>query len=159
MEAWAGDLHIAIQRHEDGGITALTVAVTYHPHLHCIVPAGGLSPDQTRWVACRPGFLLPVRVLSRRFREVFLARLRAAFAAGEVRFSGTLAALAEPAVFAECLATLLGVDWVVCAKPPFAGPDAVLAYLGRCIPRVAIVNSRLARLTDDAGRLHLERQP
>jgi hypothetical protein len=125
-------------------------AMTYHPHLHCIVPPGGLLPDQTRWVACRPGFLLPVRVLSRRFREVFVERLRAAFAAGELRFSGTLAALAEPAAFAERLATLLGVDWVVYAKPPFAGPDTVLAYLGRYTHRVAIANSRLTRLTDDA---------
>ena len=118
-------------------------AMHHHPHLHCIVPAGGLSPDQTRWVACRPGFLLPVRVLSRRFRELFLERLRAAFAAGELRFSGALAALAEPAAFAEHLAALLGVEWVVYAKPPFAGPEQVLAYLGRYTHRVAIANSRL----------------
>ena len=123
-------------------------AMTYHPHLHCIVPAGGLSPDQTRWVACRRGFLLPVRVLSRRFREVFVARLQAAFVGEELRFSGTLAALAEPTVFAERLAALLGVEWVVYAKPPFAGPDAVLAYLGRYTHRVAIANSRLTRLAD-----------
>src|ERR1700710_1493394 len=100
-------------RHLGAGTGAVAVrhsggqAMTYHPHLHCIVPAGGLSPDQTRWVACRPGFLLPVRVLSRRFREVFVARLRAAFAAGELRFSGALAALAEPTAFAERLAALL----------------------------------------------------
>ena len=124
--------------------------MTYHPHLHCIVPAGGLSSDQTRWVACRPGFLLPVRVLSRRFREIFVARLRVAFAAGELRFSGVLATLAEPAVFAARLAVLLGVEWVVYAKPPFAGPEPVLAYLGRYTHRVAIANSRLIRLTDSA---------
>jgi putative transposase/transposase-like zinc-binding protein len=124
--------------------------MTYHPHLHCIVPAGGLSSDQTRWVACRPGFLLPVRVLSRRFREIFVARMRAAFAAGELRFSGALAALAEPAVFAERIAGLIGVEWVVFAKPPFAGPEPVLAYLGRYTHRVAIANSRLIRLTDSA---------
>jgi hypothetical protein len=123
-------------------------AMTYHPHLHCIVPAGGLSPDKTRWVACRPGFLLPVRVLSRRFREVFVARLQAAFVAGELRFSGALAALAEPTAFAGRLAALLDVEWVVYAKPPFAGPDAVLAYLGRYTHRVAIANSRLTRLAD-----------
>ena len=123
-------------------------AMTYHPHLHCIVPAGGLSPDQARWVACRPGFLLPVRVLSRRFRELFVAGLRAASARGELRFSGALAALAEPAAFAGLLADLLGVEWVVYAKPPFAGPDAVLAYLGRYTHRVAIANSRLTRLAD-----------
>jgi hypothetical protein len=124
--------------------------MTYHPHLHCIVPAGGLSSDQTRWVACRPGFLLPVRVLSRRFREIFVARMRVAFAAGELRFSGALAALAEPAVFAERIAGLIGVEWVVFAKPPFAGPEPVLAYLGRYTHRVAIANSRLIRLTDSA---------
>jgi hypothetical protein len=123
--------------------------MTYHPHLHCIVPAGGLSPDQRRWIACRPGFLLPVRVLSRRFREIFVARLRAAFAAGELRFSGVLATLAEPAVFAARLAVLLGVEWVVYAKPPFAGPEPVLAYLGRYTHRVAIANSRLTWLTGD----------
>jgi hypothetical protein len=122
--------------------------MTYHPHLHCIVPAGGLSVDQTRWVRCRPSFFLPVRVLSRRFREVFVTRLRAAFAAGELRFSGALTALTEPAVFAERLAVLLGVEWVVYAKPPFAGPESVLAYLGRYTHRVAIANSRLTRLTD-----------
>src|SRR6202042_2843543 len=93
--------------------------MTYHPHLHCIVPAGGLSPDQARWVACRPGFLLPVRVLSRLFRDVFVARLRTAFAAGELRFSASLAALGEPALFAERLAALSGIEWVVFAKPPF----------------------------------------
>ncbi len=122
--------------------------MTYHPHLHCIVPAGGLSPDQTRWVACRPGYLLPVRVLSRRFRDVFVARLRTAFAAGELRFSGALAALGKAAVFAQRLVDLAGVDWVVYAKPPFAGADAVLAYLGRYTHRVAIANSRLTRLKD-----------
>jgi hypothetical protein len=94
--------------------------------------------------------LLPVRVLSRRFREVFVARLRAAFAAGELRFSGALAALAEPACFAARIADLIGVEWVVFAKPPFAGPEPVLAYLGRYTHRVAIANSRLTRLTDRA---------
>src|SRR6478752_5109798 len=90
-------------RHLGAAIGAAAVLHTwgqtlqYHPHLHCIVPGGGLSPDQTRWIPCRPGFLLPVRVLSRRFRSLFLARLQAAFTAGELRFSGTLAALVEPA--------------------------------------------------------------
>src|ERR1700761_1179655 len=89
---------------EIGAVTLLHTwgqTLQHHPHLHCIVPGGGLSPDGTRWVACRPGFFLPVRVLSRRFRELFLARLRAAFAAGELRFSGTLAALVRSAAFAE----------------------------------------------------------
>jgi len=123
-------------------------ALRHHPHLHCIVPGGGLSPDQTRWVACRPGFFLPVRVLSRRFRTLFLARLRAAFAAGELRFSGALGPLAEPARFAERLGDLGGKDWVVFAKRPFAGPEQVLAYLGRYTHCVAIANSRLVRLAD-----------
>ena len=120
----------------------------HHPNLHCIVPAGGLSPDGTRWVACRPGFFLPVRVLSRRFRDLFLARLEAAWAAGELRFSGALAALAEPDGFAAGLEALRGIEWVVYAKPPFAGPEPVLAYLGRYTHRVAIANSRLTRLAD-----------
>jgi hypothetical protein len=87
-------------------------ALHHHPHVHCIVPGGGLSTDQTRWVPCRPGFFLPVRVLSRRFREVFLARLSAAFTAGELRFSGTLAAFAEASAFAARLAELRGIEWV-----------------------------------------------
>jgi Putative transposase/Transposase zinc-binding domain len=120
----------------------------HHPHLHCIVPAGGLSPDRARWVACRPGFFLPVRVLSRQFRELFLIRLRAAFAVGDLRFSGTLAALVEPDAFAGRLDALRGIEWVVYAKPPFAGPEPVLAYLGRYTHRVAIANSRLTRLAD-----------
>jgi len=120
----------------------------HHPHLHCIVPGGGLSPDQTRWVACRPGFFLPVRVLSRRFRTLFLAQLQAAFVAGELHFSGTLATLAEPNAFAKRLDPLRAVEWVVYAKRPFAGPEQVLAYLGRYTHRVALANSRLTRLTD-----------
>jgi hypothetical protein len=120
----------------------------HHPHLHCIVPGGGLSPDGRRWVACRPGFFLPVRVLSRRFRTLFLARLQAAFAAGDLHFSGSLAGLAETAAFAERLDALCAVEWVVYAKRPFAGPEQVLAYLGRYTHRVALANSRLTRLTD-----------
>jgi Putative transposase/Transposase zinc-binding domain len=120
----------------------------HHPHLHCIVPGGGLSSDQTRWVACRPGFFLPVRVLSRRFRTLFLAQLQAAFIAGELHFSGTLATLAEPNAFAERLDPLRAVEWVVYAKRPFAGADQVLAYLGRYTHRVALANSRLTRLAD-----------
>jgi hypothetical protein len=120
----------------------------HHPHLHCIVPGGGLSPDQTRWVACRPGFFLPVRVLSRQFRTLFLAQLQAAFVAGELHFSGTLATLAEPTAFAVRLDALRAVEWVVYAKRPFAGPEQVLAYLGRYTHRVALANSRLTRLAD-----------
>jgi len=103
-------------RHLGAEIGAVAVLHTWgqtlqhHPHLHCIVPGGGLSPDQTRWVACRPGFFLPVRVLSRRFRTLFLARLQAAFVASELHFSGTLAALAAPNAFAERLDTLRAVE-------------------------------------------------
>ena len=141
-------------RHLGAEIGAVAVLHTWgqtlqhHPHLHCIVPGGGLSPDQTRWVACRPGFFLPVHVLSRRFRTLFLARLQAAFAAGELHFSGTLAAPAEPSAFAARIDALRALEWVVYAKRPFAGPDQVLAYLGRYTHRVALANSRLTRLAD-----------
>ena len=102
-------------------------ALNHHPHLHCIVPGGGISPDQTRWIACPPGFLLPVRLLSRRFRDVFLQQLRAAFAGGELRFSAALAGLADADAFAHQLDALARIDWVVYAKPPFAGPSRCLA--------------------------------
>ena len=120
----------------------------HHPHLHCIVPGGGLSPDGTRWVACRPGFFLPVRVLSRRFRELFLERLQAAFEAGELRFFGALAELGRARRLRRAPRALRAVEWVVYAKPPFGGPEQVLAYLGRYTHRVAIANSRLIRLAD-----------
>jgi hypothetical protein len=119
----------------------------HHPHIHCLVPGGGLALDGTRWVSCRPGFFLPVRVLSRLFRRLFLEKLRAAFDAGRLAFFGTLARLADAAAFARCLAELRRVEWVVYAKRPFAGPAAVLAYLGRYTHRVAIANSRLVALT------------
>jgi hypothetical protein len=141
-------------RHLDAEIGAVAVlhtwgqALHHHPHLHCIVPGGGLSADQTRWVSCRPGFFLPVRVLSRRFRTLFLERLRAAGKAGELRFSGALAALTDHAAFAGRLAELRDSEWVVYAKRPFAGPEQVLAYLGRYTHRVAIANRRLTRIAD-----------
>ena len=122
----------------------------HHPHVHCVVPGGGPSLDGMRWVACRPGFFLPVRVLSRLFRRLFLDALRAAFEASEIGFFGALADLAEPAAFARRLRELRRVEWVVYAKPPFGGPAQVLAYLGRYTHRVAIANSRLVRLTDTA---------
>ena len=103
----------------------------HHPHVHCIVPAGGLSLDGTRWVACRPGFFLPVRVLSRFFRRLFLEKLRAAFDAGALSFYGDLACLADQATFERHLDELRRLEWVVYAKPPFGHPDQVLAYLGR----------------------------
>ena len=123
----------------------------HHPHLHCIVPGGGISPDQTRWIAWPPGFFLSVRVLSRCFRDLFLQQLRVAFADGELRFSGALAGLAFPAGFTARLDALAQIDWVVFSKPPFAGPEQVLGYLGRYTHRVAIANSRLVGLA--AGRV------
>ena len=125
-------------------------AMTHHPHVHCIVPGGGLSADGRRWIACRKGFFLPVRVLSRLFRRLFLERLAALHARGGLNFFGDLAPLAAPDVFAAQLAPLRRTEWVVYAKPPFGGPAAVLAYLARYTHRVAIANSRLVSL-DDRG--------
>ena len=116
-------------------------AMTHHPHVHMIVPGGGISLDGQRWVACRPGFFLPVRVLSRLFRRLFLERLLAAH--HRLKFFGNHAALADPQAFARCLAPLRRAEWVVYAKRPFGGPRAVLAYLSRYTHRVAIANSRL----------------
>ena len=120
----------------------------HHPHVHCVVPGGGPSPDGTRWIACRPGFFLPVKVLARLFRRLFLDELAHAFEDGELGFFGDLVALAEPAAFARRLRQLRQLDWVVYAKPPFGGPAQVLAYLGRYTHRVAIANSRLVNITD-----------
>jgi putative transposase/transposase-like zinc-binding protein len=125
-------------------------ALTHHPHVHCIVPGGGLALDGTRWISCRPGFFLPVRVLSRLFRRLVLAQLAAAHAAGRLRFFGDHAPLAEPEAFTAYLAPLRTIEWVVYAKRPFAGPQAVLAYLSRYTHRVAIANSRLIAC-DDTG--------
>ena len=124
-------------------------ALTHHPHVHCIVPGGGLSPDGQRWVSCRPGFFLPVRVLSRLFRRLFLEQLAAAHEAGRLHFFGDHAPLAERHAFAACLAPLREIEWVVYAKRPFAGPEAVLAYLSRYTHRVAIANSRLIACDDN----------
>ena len=123
-------------------------ALHHHPHLHCIIPGGGISPERTRWIACRPGFFLPVRVLSRRFRDLFVQQLRAAFAEGQLRLPGVLAALADPAAFFARADELGRSEWVVFAKPPFAGPEQVLGYLGRYTHRVAIANSRLVGFDD-----------
>jgi Putative transposase/Transposase zinc-binding domain len=117
--------------------------LTHHPHVHGIVPGGGLALDADRWIPCRPGFFLPVRVLSRYFRRRFLEELQQLHHCGELRFFGEHAELADPAHFAEWLTPLRQVEWVVYAKRPFAGPAAVLAYLSRYTHRVAISNSRL----------------
>ena len=118
-------------------------ALTHHPHVHMIVPGGGLSPDGSRWIACRPGFFLSVRVLSRLFRRLFLDRLAALHDAGRLVFFGEQAGLVDRAAFAAHLAPLRKAEWVVYAKRPFGGPEAVLAYLSRYTHRVAISNSRL----------------
>ena len=115
----------------------------HHPHAHIIVPGGGVSPDGERWIACRLGFFLPVPVLSRLFRRLFLEGLNAAYQAGRLQFFADQAALAQPAAFQTFLAALRKVEWVVYAKRPFGGPDAVLAYLSRYTHRTAIANSRL----------------
>jgi hypothetical protein len=125
-------------------------AMTHHPHVHMIVPGGGISLDETRWVRCRPGFLLPVRVLSRLFRRLFRAALTDAHAAGRLAFFGKIEDLRRRQAFAAYLAPLLRKNWFVYAKPPFAGPEAVLAYLARYTHRVAISNSRLVAL-DERG--------
>jgi hypothetical protein len=116
-------------------------ALTHHPHVHGIVPGGGLAPDAHRWVPCKPGFFLSVRVLSRLFRRRFLEELRNAH--GQLQFFGEHSDLSDAAVFADWLAPLRQCEWVVYAKRPFAGPEAVLAYLSRYTHRVAISNSRL----------------
>ena len=125
-------------------------ALTHHPHVHGIVPGGGLSPDGQRWVACKPGFFLPVRVLSRLFRRRFLEEMEKAHRAGQLQFFGEYADLADPKSFAGWLAPLRQCEWVVYAKRPFAGPQAVLAYLSRYTHRVAISNSRLVAM-DERG--------
>ena len=122
-------------------------ALTHHPHVHCVVPGGGITPDG-KWISCRPGFFLPVRVLSRLFRRLFLEKLAAAHEAARLRFFGHLRHLVNASDFADQLRPLRKVDWVVYAKRPFAGPEAVLAYLSRYTHRVAIANSRLISCTD-----------
>ena len=121
----------------------------HHPHLHCVVPGGGVSPDGQRWIACRPGFFLPVRVLSALFRRLFLTQLRQAYDAKAPHFFNALAALQEPQAFAKYLAPVAQADWVVYAKKPFGGPEHVLDYLGRYTHRVAISNNRLLDFVDD----------
>jgi Putative transposase len=100
-------------------------ALTHHPHIHMIVPGGGLSPDGTRWIACRSGFFLPVRVLSRLFRRLFLEGLMAMYRAANLTFFGDLAELSEADAFAAWIAPLRKTEWIVYAKPPFGGPEAV----------------------------------
>jgi len=124
----------------------------HHPHVHCVVAAGGLSPDHTRWIHSRDSFFLPVKVLSRVFRGKFVAALKQAFARGKLQFHGQLAALANPQHFTSWVRCLFRHDWVVYSKPPFGGPQHVLHYLGAYTHRVAISNSRLVALADGQVR-------
>lgn len=126
--------------------------LTHHPHIHCLVPGGGLSVDGQRWIACRPRFFLPIPVLSRIFRRLFLERLQVAHAAGRLQFFGTLGDLRASCAFTKALRPLRKMSWVVYAKPPFGSPAHVLAYLGRYTHRVAIANSRLISMEDGAIR-------
>jgi hypothetical protein len=125
-----------------------------HPHLHCVVPGGGLSPDGARWSSCRKSFFLPVRVLSRLFRKKFLIYLKKAFREGRLRFYGEMAGLAQPGAFEALCCEAGKIEWVVYAKPPFGGPAQVLKYLARYTHRVAISNRRLLSMED--GRVTFE---
>ena len=129
--------------------------LTHHPHVHCIVPGGGLGPDGT-WIASKSNFFLPVHVLSRCFRRLFLGRLRAAFDAGRIAFVGELAGLSDLSAFAKYLEPLSKTPWIVFAKRPFAGPSEILDYLGRYTHRVAIANGRLLDCRD--GRVSFRRE-
>ena len=120
-----------------------------HPHVHCVVPSGGLSPDHTRWIRSRPRFFLPISVLRRVFRGKFIAGLKSGFQRGQFHFSGDLALLAQSKTFTAWLRLLFRKDWVVYCKPPFGGPEYVLQYLGRYTHRVAISNHRLISFHND----------
>jgi Putative transposase/Transposase zinc-binding domain len=126
-------------------------SLLHHPHLHCVVPGGGLSSDGARWVACRPDFFLPVRVLSRLFRGLFLAYLEKAFLSDKLAFFSSLQHLHDRAAFQRHLAPARTAEWLVYAKPPFAGPQQVLDYVGRYTHRIAISNNRL--LSIDEGKV------
>ena len=122
--------------------------LTYHPHVHVIVPGGGLSPDGNTWIACRPGFLLPIKVLQRLYRRLFLAKLAAAHAAGRLQFFDALASSSDARIFTRYLAPARRIDWIVYAKKPFAGPEQVLRYLSRYTHRIAISNRRIVSVDD-----------
>jgi hypothetical protein len=147
-------------RHLGAAIGFLAVLHTWgqnlhlHPHLHCVVPGGGISPDGSRWIACRKSFFLPVRVLSRLFRKKFLRALGTAFRNGALHFSGELRHLSEPSAFRALCQQAARMEWVVYAKPPFGGPRRVLKYLARYTHRVAISNQRLRAL--DNGRVSFD---
>jgi Putative transposase/Transposase zinc-binding domain len=145
-------------RHLGAQIGFLSVLHTWsqnlhlHPHVHCVVPGGGLSPDRSQWIACRPGFFLPVRVLGCLFRAKFLSFLQDAYDRLQISFHGQQRHLEEPARFRQLVETLKEKNWVVYAKPPFGGPEVVLKYLARYTHRVAISNYRLIAIED--GQVH-----
>ena len=145
-------------RHLGGELGVIAILHTWgqtlvqHLHLHCVVTGGALARDGSRWIACKPGFLFPVRALAMVFRGKYLAGLRRAFDGGELRFAGSVAGLADPTAFGQFLAALRAPDWVVYAKPPFGGPTQVLEYLGRYTHRVAISNNRLVSLAEGVVR-------
>ena len=153
--AWA-TLHTiaADPKHLGAEIGALMVLHTWgqtlvhHPHVHCVIPGGGLAADGSRWVACRRGFFLPVRVLSTLFRRLVLEELARAARRGELKWVGRLAPLSDPSAFARLLGQLRKTKWVVYAKRPMGGPEQVLEYLGRYTHKVAITNQRLVALSD-----------
>ena len=140
-------------RHLGGEIGFLAIlhtwgqALAHHPHIHCLVPGGALASDG-RWLGCKPNFFLPIHVLSRLFRRLFLERLQAAYMAGRLRFSGKLDGFDDAKTFATAVRRLWRKNWIVYAKPPFGSPEHVLAYLGRYTHRVAIANSRLVSVDD-----------
>ena len=123
------------------------------PHLHCVVPGAGISPDGTRWISCRPRFFLSVRVHSRLFRRLFLTYLQLAFDSGKLRFFSSLATLQDPQAFSRHLDPVRNVKWVVYVKPPFAGPQQVVDYAGRYTHRVAISNHRIVGIGDGQVKL------
>jgi hypothetical protein len=144
----AGEKHLGA---EIGFVSVLhtwSQDLRHHPHVHCVVPGGGLAADG-RWVSCRPGFFLPVRVLGAMFRGKFVAQLRAAHEAGELRFQGSRQHLSGAAAFAECLDRAMAQPWIVYSKPPFGGPVQVLKYLARYTHRVAIGNRRILEVGSD----------
>jgi hypothetical protein len=154
LEVFADPKHLGAQTGFLSILHTWGQTLTAHPHIHCVVPGGGLATDHSRWIASRARFLLPVKVLSRVFRGKFVAGLRRLFARDQLRFFGECVPLHNQKRFAIFLRTLYRQDWVVYAKPPFGGPDRVLKYLSRYTHRVAITNARLVVVSDEVVRFH-----
>ncbi len=154
LEIAAGPRHLGARLGFLAVLHTWSQTVRHHPHIHCLVPAGGLALDGSRWVSCRPKFFLPVRVLSCLFKGKLLDFLREAFDQGKMRLNGQLSTLTDPAQFHAWLNQLGKPDWVVYAKPPFGGPEHVIKYLARYTHRVAISNGRLVGLINDSVSFH-----